>query len=64
MRWWPASPRRSSRDRRIASRLRDEAPPPPLSADMSRGAADMQRRLEDARDRLKRDIAPQPDDEL
>jgi hypothetical protein len=30
---------------------------------MARGAAEMQRRLEDARERLKRDIAPPPDDE-
>ena len=37
--------------------------PPPLPADMSRGAADMQARLEQARTRLKRDIAPPPDDD-
>jgi hypothetical protein len=29
---------------------------------MSRGASEMQRRLEDARFRLKRDIPPQPED--
>ena len=33
-----------------------------LPADMGRGAADMQARLEHARTRLKRDIAPPPDE--
>ncbi len=36
--------------------------PRPLPAGMGRGAADMQARLEHARTRLKRDIAPPPDD--
>ena len=39
------------------------APPRPLGADMARGAGDMQQRLEEARSRLKRDIAPPPDDD-
>jgi hypothetical protein len=35
-----------------------------LPADMARGAGDMQQRLEEARSRLKRDIAsPPPDDD-
>ena len=38
------------------------APPPPLSPDMARGAAELQARLEEARSRLRRDIAPPPDD--
>ena len=43
---------------------RDTAPPP-LPADMAKGAADMQARLEQARSRLKREVAPPPsaDDE-
>ena len=35
---------------------------PPLPGDMDRGAAEMQRRLEQARVRLKDAIPPQPDD--
>jgi len=75
MRWWPASAPKAGR--RIArkvipsgalpglGRAPEDAsgPPPPLPDDMARGAAEMQRRLEDARERLKRDIAPPPDDE-
>ncbi len=51
--------RRRSRHGETAS----VAAPPPLPADMGRGAADMQARLEHARTRLKRDIAPPPSDE-
>jgi hypothetical protein len=36
--------------------------PLPVPANMGRGAADMQARLEEARSRLKRDIAPPPDE--
>jgi hypothetical protein len=35
-----------------------------LTEDMARGAGDMQARLEQARARLKRDIAPPPDDDV
>jgi hypothetical protein len=49
---------------RLARRRHPEvAPPPPLPADMARGAGDMQQRLEEARSRLKRDIAPPPPDD-
>ena len=52
---------------RFGRRRRDSdggvAVPPPLPDDMAVGAAELQERLEQARDRLRRDIPPQPDDD-
>jgi hypothetical protein len=59
MRLWPASVLRAgNRERRVS-----DGAPLPLPPDMSRGAADMQRRLEDARSRLKHTVPPRADEE-
>ena len=59
MRLWPASARKAGKRKRRAG----DGAPPPLPADMSRGAADMQQRLEDARARLKDAVPPRADEE-
>ncbi len=52
---------------RFGRRRPDHVAPPggrdPLPPDMARGAAELQARLEEARSRLKRDIAPPPPDD-
>jgi hypothetical protein len=51
----------------IAERFRRRPPQrretPPLPASMGDGAEDFQARLDSARERLRRDIPPPPDDE-
>ena len=71
MRLWPASVRRAGRKRaaRASSPPLKNAPSSPAAAErdlgeMDRGAAEMQRRLEQARVRLKDTIPPQEDEAL
>ncbi len=47
----------------LARLRRSPEPPPSLPPSMADGAEDFQARLDDARERLKRDIPPPDDDE-
>lgn len=63
MRLWPASVRKAGK-RKVSDAPRESrSGGASLPSDMSRGAADMQQRLEDARSRLKDTVPPRADEE-